>query len=142
MIGNRKNSGRAASMPAGLLYGLAVSLGVTILGTGIIAKTLDMEKMREGMTGYAVMILLFAASYTGALVSRNKIKRQHLAVCGLSALQYFLMLLSITTLFFGGQYEAVGVTGLLVLGGSMLALITGRGRRRGGGRRKRMRANC
>lgn len=141
MTGKLKNTGRATSMPVGLLSGLAVSFGVTILGIGMIAKALDMEKMREGAIGYAVMVLLLAASFAGALVSRNRIKRQYLLVCGLSALMYFLTLLSITALFFGGQYEAVGVTGLLVLGGSMLALLTGGQGRRGGKRRKLPKAN-
>ena len=129
-----KITGRAMSMPAGLLTGLAVSVGITILGTAIIAKMLDTEKLREGLTGYAVMAVLLVSSFAGTLISCRKVKRQYLVVCGVSAMLYFLVLLGITALFFGGQYEAVGVSGLLVLCGSILALMTGGQGRRGGKR--------
>lgn len=141
MIRNQKPTGRAASIPAGLLSGMVVSLGITILGAAIIAKLLDLGKMSEEMIGYSVMVMLMAASFAGALVSRSRIKRQHLLVCGLAAVLYFLMLLGITALFFGGQYEAVGVTGVLVFGGSMLAVLCGRRSDGAGKRRKAVRVN-
>lgn len=136
MVRNQKPTGRAASMPVGLINGAGISLGITILGSAVIAKMLDMRKMDEKMIGYAVMIMLMTASFLGAMVSRNRIKRQHLLVCCLAGVIYLLELLGITALFFGGQYEAIGVTMSVVFGGSMLALLCG-GRSSGAGRRRK-----
>lgn len=133
---NRKPSGRALSMPAGLLFGAIISLGLTILSAVVLAKLVASEVMAEANIGYGVMAMLLVASFIGSLCAHARIKRQRLLVCGLSGVIYFLILLSITALFFGGQYEAVGVTGLLVLGGSLTAGLLGTMPGRGGKRRK------
>jgi len=141
MIRNQKMSGRAVSMPAGLLFGATTSLGITILGSVIIAKLLDAEIIEENAVGYAVLVMLMTASFAGATISRNKIKRQYLIVCGLSGVIYYITLMGITALFFGGQYEAVGVTCILVMGGSVLALVAGKKPDRVGKRRKTVAMN-
>lgn len=136
MVVNRKVTGKATSMPAGLALGGAVSLGVTLIAAGILAKLVETEALAEENIGYGVMILLLIASMLGAMVAFGKIKRQRLLVCLLSGLVYMAILLSITALFFGGQYEAVGVTALLVIGGSMVTALLGFHEKRGGKRRK------
>lgn len=141
MVRNQKMTGRAVSMPAGVFNGAVISLVITILGSAITAKLLDTGKMREEMIGYVIMVILMAASFVGALVSKTRIKRQKLLACGLAGAVYFLELMGITALFFGGQYEAVGVTGSLVIGGSLLASLCGSHTDRVGKRRKAVRAN-
>lgn len=127
MVSNQKPTGRAVSMPAGLLFGTVVSVGMTLLAVGLIAKLVSSEFMMETQIGYGIMAALLAASFGGAMGASAKIKRQRLLVCALSGLIFFLLLLAITALFFGGQYEAVGVTGVLIFGGSMLAALSGGG---------------
>lgn len=141
MTRSQKPSGRASSMPVGLMTGAAASMGITLLGSAVIAKLMDAEKMDENMIGYAVMVMLLTASCAGALISRKRIKHQHLLVCGLTGVLYFLMLMSITALFFGGQYEAVGVTAGLILAGSMLPLLAGNRCQRKEKRRMSVRVN-
>lgn len=136
MVVNRKVTGKASSMPAGLALGGAVSLIITLLLAAIIAKMVSAEKLAEENIGYGVMVLLFAASATGALVANGRIKRQRLLVSGLSGLVYVGILVSITALFFGGQYEAVGVTVLLVLGGSTVTALFAKNPKRAGKGRK------
>jgi dolichol kinase len=46
-------------------------------------------------------------------------------VCLISGMIYFCVLLSITALCFGGQYQGIGVTGLVVLCGSCCAGLMG-----------------
>lgn len=138
MVVNQKPTGRATSMPAGLLFGAVVSMGMTLLAVSLIAKLVSSEYMKETQIGYGIMVALLAAAFVGALAAIGRIKRRRLMVCALSGLIYYLILLSITALFFGGQYEAVGVTGILVLGGSLLAAMTG-GRSNRGGKRKKIR---
>lgn len=142
MVTNHKPTGRAMTMPAGLALGVAVSIGITILSSALIAKLVESERMQQTQIGYGVMVVLMASSFLGALLAAEKIKRLRLAVCALSGVLYFGCLMSITALFFGGRYEAVGVTGLLVMGGAMLAVLTGGAPKRGGNRRKVKIANC
>ena len=129
-----KNTGRAMSMPAGLALGALLSVCVTVLGVALIAKMVDIGKMAESNVGYGVMVTLLTAAFVGARMASVRIKRQKMAVCGLSGGIYFLILLSFTALFFGGTYEAVGVTAALVMSGALAAALLGNasnGRRNG-----------
>ena len=133
---NHKPTGRAWSMPGGLALGAAVSVGITVAVSALIAKLVQTETIRENQIGYGVMVMLGAAAFAGAVLAAGKIKRQRLLVCALSGLSYFCCLMSMTALFFGGQYEAVGVTALLVMGSAMLPTLMGGPSKRGGKRKK------
>ena len=136
MTVTRKATGRAASMPVGLTIGGVGSLIVTILCAAILAKLMEGEKLPGNGMGYGVMVMLLLASFLGAMAAFGKIKRQRVLVCLASGGIYFGILLSITALFFGGQYSGVGVTALLILCGSGLAALLGLRENRGGKRRK------
>ena len=125
MADNQKLTGRTMSMPGGLAMGGICSLLITIGCAAALAWLVAEERMAEGSIGYGVMVLLLLASFAGAIVAWSRIKRQRMLVCMLSGAVYFATLLSITALFFGGQYSAVGVTALLVFCGSMLAAMLG-----------------
>lgn len=133
MVVNQKPTGRAMSMPAGLVFGAFISLGVTLLTAAVLAKLVDMERLAWENIGYGIMVLLLLASFSGAMAAYAKIKRQRLLVCAISGAVYFGILLSITALFFGGQFDSVGVTAALVLAGSIAAGLLGL---RGEGKRK------
>jgi hypothetical protein len=47
---------------------------------------------------------------------------------------YYLMLLAMTILFFGGHFRGMGVTALMVACGSILAILGGFSKGRGGKR--------
>lgn len=136
MAGKQKLTGRAMSMPGGLAFGAAVSLGLTLLGALLLAKLVQNETLPWENIGYGIMVMLLAASFSGAMLAAARIKRQRLTVCLLSGVIYFGLLLSMTALFFGGQYSSVGVTGVLILGGSGTAALLGIREKRGGKPRK------
>ena len=121
----RKLNGRAMSIPGGLAAGGAVSLLVTLLGAAVLAKLVETQSVPQGNIGYGVMLILILSSYLGALVSMSVIKRRKILVAACSGAVYMGVLLGITALFFGGQYQAVVVTTLLIICGSVLALLTG-----------------
>lgn len=125
MVVNQKNTGRAKSIPSGLAFGALISLLVTLLSTLVLAKLLETEVIIWERIGYGIMVLIFAASFFGALSAYRKIRRQRLIVCMLSGFLYFGILLSMTALFFGGQYESMGITATLVLAGCGLAALLG-----------------
>ncbi len=131
------SSGKAASIPGGLASASTVSMVVTLTGALLFGKMIDLGKLRWENIGYGVMVMLLAASFLGAQIACRRIKRQRLVVCILFALVYLGLLLSLTALFFGGQYEAVGVTSALVFAGAGTAGLTGSRENRG---RKRKRS--
>lgn len=114
--------------------GLGVCLGVTVGAAALLAKLVDSETIPWENIGYGVMVLLLLASFLGALTAYGKIKRQRLMVCLMTGGGYFAVLLAMTALFFGGQYDSVGVTFLLILAGSgtagLLGLRQGRGEKK------------
>lgn len=137
MVINRKPTGRAVSVPAGLTIGAAVSTISTLMIAIILGKLVDMEKLPWENIGYGIMLLILTASFLGATVAYMKIKRQRLLICLLSGTVYLGILLSATALFFGGQYESVGVTAALILAGSGSAGLLGLKENRGGKRKTR-----
>lgn len=125
MTTNHKPTGIAMSMPAGLAVGGVWSLAITIVLSALIAKLIDGEIIAQGSIGYFVIGILLSASITGSLQAFRKIKRRRMFVCLISGMIYFCVLLSITALCFGGQYQGIGVTGLVVLCGSCCAGLMG-----------------
>lgn len=123
-------------MPAGFALGVSASLLITVLGAALIAKLVDRETIGEGSIGYGILIVMILASWLGSLVSYGRIKRRRAVVCLAAGGIYFLVLLSFTALFFGGEYSGVGVTALLIFCGSMLAVLPGLRQNRGGKRPK------
>lgn len=125
MVANRKVTGIAMSMPGGLALGGVVSLLTTILGTGVFAYMLSTETVSADAVGYCAMGILLASSMLGSMTAAGKIKHRKIYVCGLTGLIYYLTLLAITALFFGGQYQGIGVTALVILAGSGTAALLG-----------------
>lgn len=128
-------TGRSASVPVGIATGVGVGLGLTLLAVAILAKLLDLEKMPWEQIGYGVMGTMLTASFLAGITAYSRIKRQRLLVCMLTGVGYFGILLALTALFFGGQYQGALVTGLLVLAGSGAAGLLGLHQPKGRGAR-------
>ena len=124
---NQKVTGTAVTMPVGICIGCVVSTALTILGAGLVAKLIDMEVLRENAIGYGAMMIILLASISGAGIAVTKIKKRMLQVSAMVGLLYYAMLLAMTALFFGGQYQGMGVTALMILAGcGVVVLIAGR----------------
>lgn len=135
MTANKKVTGKASSIPGGLASGGIVSIAITVAGAMGAAWLIGNEKLQENQIGYCSMFILLASSFLGAKTAAAKIKHRILYMSILSGVIYYAVLLAITAIFFGGQYQAMGVTGLLVLAGSACgALISPKGKR--GGRKQ------
>lgn len=123
MTVNRKPSGRAVSIPAGLLWGLLFGWVITLLGALITAKLVDKEVLPEQGIGYGAMVTLIVSSFLSAKIAMTKIKRLKLQVSLMSGGLYLMTLMAVTALLFGGQYTAVGVTSILILCGCLLSVL-------------------
>lgn len=135
-----KATERASSLLTGLIMGAAVSTGITLMITALLAILLDREVISWEKIGYAILIMIMLSAFMGGVTAYNRIRRQRVLISLMAGLIYWGVLLSVTALFFGGQYEAVGVTALLVAGGSLCSAMVGIGKGGGeAGRRKRKR---
>lgn len=141
MVINKKVTGKARSMPAGLAVGLAVSLLLTLMGTALAANLILSEKLAESAIGYIAIIVLLIAGAAGAWIAGAMVKRRWMVVCLGAGGVYYLALLGITALFFGGQYQGMGVTALAILGGcGAVGLLGLRGENSSGKRHKKYRS--
>lgn len=130
MIRNHISTGRALSMPTGLATGLCIGLATTVILSALLAKLVSTEKVEWGSVGYGIMIILLITSAIDSKATCFMIKRRKLIGCLLAGLLYWLSLIMITALFFGGQYDGMGVTGSVVFCGSaVVCLLESRGER-------------
>lgn len=133
-----KVSGKTMGIPVGIAVGDLVSLIISIAGAAVSAWLVSSEKIGEGGIGYAAIIVVALAAAGGAWISTLLIKRLRLQMCLLSGGCYFLTLLAMTALFFGGQYQGIGVIGIVILCGcAIVAFIPGKN---GGFKSKRKKA--
>lgn len=135
MIAKRKNIG-----PKGLgksaAAGSVVSVIVSLLISMVITTMLNNEKMTDIEMGYAVMVMLLLASYSGAYTACKIRKEQRLISSLLTGAMYFVILAGITILLFEGRFSAAGESALLIVCGSLLAAMWTSRRIRGNKGRK------
>lgn len=132
MVTNRKPTGRAMSMAAGIGLGCVINLLWTTLWVAVLAKLIETGRLGISALGWGAMAILITASFLGAMFASAKIKRRSLLVCGASGLVYYLLLIAITVMFFGGQFTGMSVTAAVVAAGCGTAALmkTGKGRHR------------
>ena len=130
MTVNRKVTGTAVTIPAGVGIGGGISLLLTAVGACVVAKLISAAVIQENAIGYGAMMIILASSIGGSAIAVNKVKKRMLQVCALVGILYYVMLLAMTAVFFGGQYQGMGVTALLILAGcGAVILIAGRQRK-------------
>lgn len=125
MVLDKKVTGRAASMPAGLFAGLGVSVGVTLLGVALVSTMILGGRIPESGIGYCAMLVIPLAVVAGASASVKMVKRRRLFVSLASGAIYFLTLAGISISFFGGVHQGVIPTILLTLMGALAVGLCG-----------------
>lgn len=123
MTRNHKVTGRALSMPAGFAIGTCISLSTMLVLSALLAKLISAEKLEWEKVGYGILLILLITSVIGTKSTCIMIKRRKLMSCAVAGTLYWLGLLMITALFFGGQYSGVGVSGIVILSGSALVCL-------------------
>lgn len=121
----RKLTGKGTSIPLGIGLGILLSLVITLLGAVVVAFLLVSEKIGVSAIGWAAMLLLGLGALGGSSLGAGLAKVSRLPVCMAVGGGYFLVLLMITALFFGGQYQ--GITAMLIsaMTGSLVAGFLG-----------------
>lgn len=127
-MGKSNLTGRALSIPSGLAIGAGVSILVTVLVSLIGAQMIMSEILPQEQIGYCSMAALLSGTILGAVTASAKVKHRKLLVCTLSGGVFLCILLAVTALFFGGQYEGFGVTAITVVIGCGAAAILANGK--------------
>lgn len=125
MVVNRKVTGKAMSVPIGLVLGLGISLLITIIAAGVVAWMVLNESISEQALGYAAMVIVPLSVSIGAVAAAAAVKHQWLAMCAGVGGAYFLALIGTTALFFGGQYSGVWMTLIMTVLGVAIACFIG-----------------
>ena len=131
MIANRKVTGRASGVPAGLATGTTVSTIVTVILSTVIAHLIAKEMIEMNAVGYGAILILLVSSMAGGWTAAKKIKKMPMEMALANGAVYFVILVLLTAVVFGGRYQGMGVTFLCVGIGSVIAGISaGKGRRK------------
>jgi hypothetical protein len=70
------------------------------------------------------MIVILLSAALGAFVAQQLVKHRKIVVCLASGAVYYVLLMATTALFFGGQYQGMGVTfGMVLAGTGSIGLI-------------------
>ena len=117
MVRNKKVTGTAKSIPFGISLGTISALTITLIGSLITAWLVSFEKIGETAIGYCAIIILMLSSMLGSYLAQATVKHQRLVISAAVGATYYLSLLAITALFFGGHYQGMGVTALVVAAG-------------------------
>lgn len=125
MVLNKKVTGKAVAMPTGLALGTGICLLITLAGAAVLAWLVNGESLGENGIGYGAIIILGLSSVCGAWTAAGSIKRRRVQVCMLTGLLYYLVLLAMTALFFGGQYQGMVVTAVVIFIGSGTVSLLG-----------------
>ena len=136
-MGTYKLTARAMTIPAGLAVSVGTALALTAACSGLAAWMILRGLIPETVAGYLAMVILLASSAVGAIVAEGTIQRLRAQMCLAAAGGYYLSLLVVTAVFFGGQYQGMGVTALMVACGSALVILLAPGGKNRAGCRRR-----
>lgn len=125
MVGKRKMSGQGVSIPVGIAVGVIVSVAVMLLGALGIGFLVINETVPIDGIGFGAMFVLALAAAAGAGVATLLTRQKKLLVIGLTALAFYLVLLSITAVFFDGMFAGVGIIALMILLGAGATVLFG-----------------
>ena len=118
MVLNRKVTGRASSVPAGLVAGVLCELVLTLIISVVSAYLVSAEFVSQDKIGYCAIAVLIMSSIVGTTVTIKRIKKMPIQMAAINGLLFYGLLLAMTALFFGGQYDGMGITLLVVALGS------------------------
>jgi len=117
------NSGKAVSVPYGLGISLLMNILVTSIAILVLTALVGHKIIEWDYIGYYIMVMLLISSFLGAKAALLSIKTQPLLITGMAGILFWMYLLCITALFFGGNYSSVFETALLTIGGSITAAL-------------------
>ena len=125
----KRATGTAPALTRCVMTGVLSACGWAILCAAVIAKLLDEEVITMDSLGYCAMAAHVSAVVIGALTAKSGAGHMAGAAMGIAGAGYYLCLLLVNLLFFGGRYKGLGTTlVLVVLALGAVYLTEGKGR--------------
>ena len=129
----KKITGRSPSLGKSVAAGVLLGAAWTVLCAVILAKLIDSGVMPMEKVGYGSMAAVLSAVFAGASLAGKKAGHMVIQAAAISGAAYFLCLLLVNALFFGGSYSGMAVTFVLIALATGLAILAagkGSGRHR------------
>ena len=118
----RKINVRGNSTLRGMTVGITGCALTTLMSTVIFAWMISKKVIPEENIIYCTMVILLISAITGSKIVTSKCdKKAATGIC--LGIVYLAMMLIVTTIFFGAQYQRIGVTTIIVLVGCVLAAM-------------------
>lgn len=114
---------KTMTMPAGMAIGAVVEIALTVLLAAMLVNMILAEKFLEQNIGYGIFGILMTAPMIGGMTACSVIRRRKVLICFGMGGVYLALLLSLTMLFFGGQYQGITAALLPIAGGSCAAAL-------------------
>ena len=92
---------------------------ITLISSAATALAIEKEWMDFSKTGYAAMAILLASGYLCGRAGKGR----RLPLAAATTAAYMTILLITNLLFFGGQFQKIGITVLILTLGTALAMI-------------------
>ena len=118
-----KVTGRASSIPAGLLTGALVSILMTVMICIIGGWMIGSEMIEQNKIGYCSITALLASAILGSMVASKKVQRKRFLITLASGGIYYALLVAVTIIFFDGSFQGMGVTLITVLIGVVVSVL-------------------
>ena len=115
--------------------GTGLALGLCLVLTALFAGAISREWVPESAMGYGAAGILLLSAGAGAYAAGRWYPAKGAAASCLGGLGYFLVLLLLGALFFGGRFHGILVSALLILGAVGAAVLLSA--RRGKGRKRK-----
>ena len=136
----RKAMGESSSVMRGMAIGMCMGLLAMLGFSAICATMIAMEIVVPNAENYCTVVILLICTFIAASIAARRTNGKRLLVCMFTGVVMFLVLLSMTAMFFGGQYRGVGMTSVFVFLGSIIAGFAGlRDRKRGNSHKSKIR---
>lgn len=132
----KKISGRAPSLGKSVAAGVLLGAAWTLLCAIVLAKLIDSGVLPMEKVGYGSMAAVLSAVFAGASLAGRKAGHMVIQAAAISGAAYFLCLLLVNAMFFGGSYSGIAVTFVLIALATGLAILAAG---KGSGRRHRKR---
>jgi len=141
MVTDKKNYGKAKPMAVGLAFGVGTALLLTVILSVAVTQLVLGERIEENAIGYCTGGMLPVCTAVGAWVAITLVKSRKMQTCLITGGVYYLCLLAVNVLFFGGQFDGVFVSLLMVLlGASAVGFLAARGKGKGSNHHKKYRS--
>ena len=123
MTGKRTINGK--SIPLSIFIGIGLASILTLICASLAAILLASERIGVQSIRIIAIITVAISTAGGAWVASVLAKKYRTQICLITGAGYFLILLAMTALLFGGSYEKIPITLITVLTTSGLVGLTG-----------------